>query len=211
MLPRAFHVWKRDGDNAYLGRFAIGAAVDLWRPVPDGDPRAVSRLAGARHDQSCFVRGNDCLCPVAQTELAQHAAHVCLDRLFCDRQPACYLRIGQALGDEPQDLRFARGERGERSCGGGIGLGVQEGELTDEAAGDCRGQERAALLGGGQTPTTRVNDQHYRRSRRATSIHALTAPITIADSPMTGGKPTSDVHHVRVAHSRTLARDAADR
>ena len=97
-----------------------------------------------RHDQPGFVGGDDCLGPVPQPELAEHAADVCFDGFFGDDQLGGYLRVGQARGYQPQNLRLARGEPGERSSGRAVRRGLQAGELADEAAGDAGGEQRVA-------------------------------------------------------------------
>ena len=101
-----------------------------------------SRRLGAQpgergHDQARLVRGDHRLGPVAQAELGQHPADVGLDRLLADDEPGGDLRVGQALGDQPQHLGLARGQRGRASAGRRPAARPQPGELGDQPPGDA--------------------------------------------------------------------------
>ena len=52
--------------------------------------------------------------PIPDAELPQHAADVALDRARRDGQRAGDLAIGQALGEEPQDVQLARAQQARR-------------------------------------------------------------------------------------------------
>jgi len=67
-----------------------------------------------------------------------------LHGLLGDYEPGRYLRVGQPLGHQPQDLRLARGERGQRDRGRSARLAPQTGEFADQAAGDGRREQRLA-------------------------------------------------------------------
>jgi hypothetical protein len=53
----------------------------------------LSLIAGAREDQSRFVGRDYRLCAVAQPELVEHPADVCLDRFLGDDETVDNLRI----------------------------------------------------------------------------------------------------------------------
>jgi hypothetical protein len=67
-----------------------------------------------------------------------------LDGLLGDDQAGGYLRVRQALRDEAQDLRLARGEGRQRPGGRGLGPRAQAGELADQAPGDGRREQSLA-------------------------------------------------------------------
>src|SRR5438094_5062267 len=49
--------------------------------------------------------------PGAEAELVQDAADVAVDGALGDEQPRADLLVGQAVGDQPGDIRLARAER----------------------------------------------------------------------------------------------------
>src|SRR5436190_20125803 len=49
--------------------------------------------------------------PGAEAELVQDAADVAVDGALGDEQPRADLLVGQAVGDQPGDVRLARAER----------------------------------------------------------------------------------------------------
>src|SRR6202022_242390 len=73
-----------------------------------------------------------------------HPAAVRFRGFLGDAQGRCYLRVVQALRDEPQDLRLTWGEGGERGRGRGPGTRAQPGELADQAPGDGGREQRLA-------------------------------------------------------------------
>ncbi len=82
---------------------AVGAG-ERWPPGTVGPSSATVRsglgVVGVGYDESGLVGGHDGLGAVAQAELAQHAADVCLDGFLGDHEPGRDFRIGQALGDQ---------------------------------------------------------------------------------------------------------------
>jgi hypothetical protein len=86
---------------------------------PDPDARRRARLTavsrGVRLNEAGVVRGDHRLNTVADAELSQEVRDVRLDRRLADDKARRDLRIGQAAGDQPQDLDLASGERCERT------------------------------------------------------------------------------------------------
>src|SRR5580704_1225875 len=96
------------------------------------------------YHQARLVGGDHRLRPVSQPELGQHEADVRLHRLLGDDQAGGYLRVGQALRDEPQDLSLARSESGEGARRQRVGPRAESGELADQAPGDAGREQRLA-------------------------------------------------------------------
>jgi hypothetical protein len=61
-------------------------------------------------NQSAFIGGDNGLSAVAWSQLGQHAADLSLDGFLGDRESDGDFHIGQAFGDQAQDLGFAWGE-----------------------------------------------------------------------------------------------------
>src|SRR5437773_3809685 len=74
--------------------------------------------------------------PGAEAELVQDAADVAVDGALGDEQPRADLLVGQAVSDQPRDIRLARAERpghGQARAGRGpvavgLGRGLAEGQ-----------------------------------------------------------------------------------
>ena len=65
---------------------------------------------GARRDQAGLVGEDHRLHAVAQPQLGEHVADVGLDRRLADHQLGGDLRVGHALGDQPQHLQLPLGQ-----------------------------------------------------------------------------------------------------
>ena len=57
-----------------------------------------------------LIGENHGLHPIAQAELGQHPCHVRLHRGLGDEQCRRYLRVGQAGGEQPENLDLPRGQ-----------------------------------------------------------------------------------------------------
>jgi hypothetical protein len=66
----------------------------------------VGRLR-ARGDEPGFIGGDDGLGAVAEPELVEDVAHVCLDRFLGDDEPAGNLGVGEAMSHEGQNFGLA--------------------------------------------------------------------------------------------------------
>jgi hypothetical protein len=69
---------------------------------------AVSGRPG--RDETVLIGENNGLHPIAQAELSQHPSHVSLDCGLGDGQCRRYLRVGQAGGEQPENLDLPRGQ-----------------------------------------------------------------------------------------------------
>jgi hypothetical protein len=76
-----------------------------------------------------LIGENHGLHPIAQAELGQHPGYVSLDRGLGDGQCRCYLRVGQAGGQQPENLDLPRGQLSEGLRRGGRVTGC--GEVLD--------------------------------------------------------------------------------
>src|SRR6185437_1392214 len=92
-------------------------------------------------EQPGLVGEYDRLYPVTQAKLLQDVRDVRLHGRLADEQRAADLRIGQAGGDQPEDLEFPFGELAQflRRCGPRYAS-----ELPDHALGDGGRQQRVA-------------------------------------------------------------------
>jgi peptidoglycan/LPS O-acetylase OafA/YrhL len=80
-------------------------------------------------DETVLIGENHGLHPVAQPELGQHPGDVSLDRGLGDGQRRGYLRVGQAGGQQPENLDLPRGQLSEGLRRGGRVTG--RGEVLD--------------------------------------------------------------------------------
>ncbi len=94
-------------------------------------PWRIRRLASGRpgRDEAVPVSEDHGLNPVSEAELGQHPGHVSLDRGLGDVQCRCYLRVGQAAGEQPENLQLPRGQLAEGRRRGGRVAG--RGEVLD--------------------------------------------------------------------------------
>ena len=90
----------------------------------------------SRQDQPGLVDEDDGLDPVADTELAQQARDVAFDGGLADEEPAGELGVGQAAGEQPQDLGFPAGQCRQRGRGFDLLVWLRSGESAEEAPGD---------------------------------------------------------------------------
>jgi DNA-binding SARP family transcriptional activator/Flp pilus assembly protein TadD len=111
-LAHAYHVTGDHGQAQYHWKHAL----DLFSGWPGRDETV---LIGEDHG----------LHPVAQAEFGQHPGDVSLDRGLGDEQCRCYLRVGQAGREQPENLDLARGPLSEGLRRGGRVTG--RGEVLD--------------------------------------------------------------------------------
>src|SRR5262249_25478206 len=88
-----------------------GVSRAAWSSMQDR-----SRLAGLY--EAVLVSGDNGLYPVAEAELGEYAADVCLDRGFAQVQGRRDLSIGHSVSDHAEHLAFPCGEAGEPACSG---------------------------------------------------------------------------------------------
>ena len=98
------------------------------------------------HDQSGLIGGDRRRRPVPLPELAGTRLTCVFTVSSLTSRRAAISGLGQALRDEPQQLRLPRDERGQRGRRRGARPGSQPGELADQAPGD--GGREQGLAGG---------------------------------------------------------------
>src|ERR687891_949863 len=118
------------------------------------DPRATSGAslrvlrrswagALARLDESRLVREYDSLNPVAEAELGEDVREVGLHGCFCEEEGGGDFAVGEAAGDENEDVELTIRQSFEFGGLRGTGWGAAD-ELLDESASDRGGEERVA-------------------------------------------------------------------
>src|SRR5215469_5222570 len=91
---------------------------------------------GSLCDQPGLVGEDDGLDPVADSELAQQARDVALDGGLADEESTGEFGVGQAAGEQPQDLGFPAGQFRQPDRGFDLLVWLRLGESAEEAPGD---------------------------------------------------------------------------
>src|SRR3954452_16699383 len=76
--------------------------------------RVLPKEEASALEETALVGEHERLRPVAQVQLLQQPGHVRLDRGVADEQLAPDLRVGVALGDQPEDVQLAGRQRLDR-------------------------------------------------------------------------------------------------
>jgi hypothetical protein len=168
--------------GAGFGRAPDGCGDHGWRALGDRSAREVPRLiavgvtgpaslicppllvlrrpsagrlsAVTGPDDAVLVGVDGDLHPVAQIEFGEDAGDVALDGGLAEAEPGGDLGVGQALGDQPDDVEFAFAEVPGRGAGWGAVAEVLDqppgdGGSEECFAGGCRADGAGQLLAGG--------------------------------------------------------------
>lgn len=111
--------------------------------------------SSAGRDQAGLVRGDDRLGPVSEVELGQDAGDVRLDRGLAELEADGEFGVGEAAGEQPEDVQLAGGQRGQVPVEALV-RAAADGEALDQTAGDGGGEESVAgadELDGGDEPS----------------------------------------------------------
>ena len=103
--------------------------------VPRAGPRTGGSGKRARRDQAGLVREDDGLDPVAQAQLGEHVADVGLHRRLAHDQLCGDLRVGHALGDQPEHLQLALGQPVQAAGADAVRRGQVAGRTCPATAG----------------------------------------------------------------------------
>ena len=97
--------------------------------------RRIDSVGVAGSDDAGFVGEDDGLYPVAEVEFGEDAGDVAFHGGVAEVEVGCDLGIGEAAGEEPEDVEFALAEvrDGVGEAGGGR---WSLAEVFDQAAGD---------------------------------------------------------------------------
>ena len=98
--------------------------------------------SGPALDQPVLVGVDHGLHPVPEAELAEQVGHVALGCGLGDHERGGDLGVGEAAGDQLQDLALPLGEGVDARSGAVGGLGEPVRDAVEELAGDLRGEHR---------------------------------------------------------------------